>query len=336
MAFDEIINNPMQSMQTAPPTTQAEVQGRRSEWSKALEDPNMKSALFRMGLQMMRGQNPGETGLAATARAGMDAMDFYATRTELDRKNKLEADAAAMQNRNTESQIETRGAQTGMAQAGESREQMKFDEWTEGKAQREQKNKLELEKAQRDGDTGKIDLLIKQQNLDEVKARADFLRQNPEMLKGTFKAEFEAPQLKNESQRASTAQSYASANSSNTSAKNAREQAQREAEIWESMTPEERKQKTLYPNGKSASAGSGAESGEYDGLAKSIIQEYNALPEKDKARYPTIDSYMQANYNITLGKSASAVFDAVRRLQAETVPTQKWGRDENGNPYLIK
>lgn len=324
--FDQMLAPQDTSSQVSVPQTPEDVQGRRGAWSQLLEEPNFKSALFRMGLQMMQGTRQGESSLGATARAGMDSMDYLAAKNELDRKAGLETRAADTTNKNVDSQIASRDVET-------QQNTGKLSEWQDQAAQRKEQATLALEQARRSGKKGDMELITAQFDSDEKKREAEFLVSHPELAGEMRRAKLLKPEADLNQTYAQTGNLEATMRSSdasmertNTLAAGEQQANQREQDLWNSMSPEERKTSKLFTAGKT---GTNAGGSEYTAQAQSILEQYNALaPEK---RPPSIDQFVTENFNVPLGKSASGVIGEIKRLQAAGNPgsgiTERWGLD---------
>lgn len=336
--FDAILNNPMQGVQAPVPQSPDEVNARKSQWGQLLEDPNMKSALFRMGLQMMRGTRQGENGLQATARAGMDAMDFYAGRNELDRKRALEQKRLELDEKSTNANVDNTKARTQNTEVDTAKDEAALAEWKTQSGLRQKQLEQQVANLERQGKLDDARILKADFENQELKLKADFIKANPHLAEGMLRATMLKPE-------AELNQTYAQ--TGNTEAQMARtynlsdiESAQenRDSQVWDSMSPDERKASKLGGGIKASGGTAGTAGGnEFTAQAEAIIRQYEL---SDKKRYPTIDDFITANYNVTLSKSASGVFGEIARL-AGTPPAggnagvQRWGRDKNGKPVLL-
>lgn len=316
---------------------------KRAEWSALLEDPNMKSALFRMGLQMMRGTRPGESNMSAVARTGIGAMDYYASKNELDRKKALEERKVKNDERNLDSQIENRTAQTAGQVQQNQENSAKFAEWetlrdTRAKTAAQNVKNLELQ-----GKTQEAQLLKSQLELEDAKAYADFIAANPGDAEKARKAKLMKPLFEQEQTQAQTASSRASAASSYALATERTQDTKQKKALYDaapawiqalesdtdamqyamankSIKSQPEIEADLragkHHNFVARKTGGGAgligAGNEYTGQAESILQQYETA---DKTKYPTVDDYITAMYNVNLGKSASGVISEVKRLQ---------------------
>jgi len=317
---------------------------KRAAWSQLLEDPNMKSALFRTGLQMMQGTRPGEGNVSAVARAGIGAMDYYASKSELDRKKALEERKLKNDERNLDSQIENRTAQTAGQVQQNQENSAKFAEWETQRETRAKTAAQNVKNLELQGKTQEAQLLKSQLELEDAKAYADFIAANPRDAEKARKAKLMKPlfeqrqtEAQTESSRASAVSSYALAKERNQSTsqqkalfdaqpvwiqaldgdedavqyamanKSVKSQSEIEADIRAGKH-------NNFVARKTSSGGGGFTGGgnEFTGQAESILQEYAAA---DKKKFPTVDSFINAMYNVSLGKSASGVLSEVKRLQ---------------------
>jgi hypothetical protein len=204
--MDGIVNNPLQGIMTAPPQSPQEFEQRKAGWQQVLDDPNVKSTLLHMGLQMMRGTRYGENNLQATARAGTDAMDYLAGKTEIDRKTALEAQKSANETLRAESLSKYEAAQTTKTQQDTAQESVKFDEWKADRQKRIDEGaatiaKLKAEGRWRDAEAVKTEL----ENTDKG-IIAQYKKDNPGIVGAAMEAEFTLPVEKLLSERALTAE----------------------------------------------------------------------------------------------------------------------------------
>lgn len=314
--FNAMLNNPLQGVSAPPPQNPQEVDSRRGQWSQILEDPNMKAALFRMGLQMLQGPGDGEDAMGATARAGMDAMDFYAARNELDRRNAAEGRKEVLDTRNTDSQIEARGVAMDNDRAQIEERSVKLDEWKSQSDIRRKTLDQEVANLQATGRLTEARAKVADFETAELKRKADFIAANPKLADAMQRAEMALPAAKLNTENAQAASGYASAANSRSAANQRDKEAYRDERTWDYMTAEERKAMLLNPSGSASRGGAaGDEPSPYAAQAESILSEYNRLPEKDKLKYGTVDNYVTQNFNVSLGKSASGVLGEIKRLQ---------------------
>lgn len=302
--MDGIVNNPLQGVQTAPPQSTEEVTQRRGEWSKLLDDPNAKAALFRMGLSMMQGTRRGESALAATGRKAIDAMDYYGAVTELDRKRNIDAQKLALDTKNVNSQIEGREAQTVATKQQTQQESAKFTEWQSESESRKAKNKLDIETLISQNKLREAQSLKASFEADEAKRKADFIKANPELAATAMKAELLKPEAELNQTYAQTGN--AEANMRRTDALMGIDAEQLQLDKDELQAKIDGK----LPTGGDTPA-------DYEGLASSILSQYD---KADKKRYPDIDKFITENFNVTLGKSASGVMTEIKRQQALRTP----------------
>lgn len=330
--FDTIVNAPQgQMMSAGAPKTPDEAASRKAQWDQLLSDPNAKGALLRMGLNLMRGTRTGESPLGAIGRTGIDAMDYYGQKTELDRQRDVAAKKLALETKDTTSRIDARQQTT-------DQERQKFDEWKTGAEQRKQKADLEVQNLQRSGRLEEARIKKAEFDAQEAQAKQDFIKANPGAQQRGWLAELDKPVAELAQTRAQTAASAASTAATQQKTK----QAQAEYDAmpnWIRVIPDEEARtyanamkssktqseieadiaagKHVGTTNKGARWGAGTAPGmEYTAQAQSILEQYDALSPQEKARYPTVDSYVTANYNVTLGKAASGVIGEVKRLQA--------------------
>lgn len=340
-SFDSIVNNPMQAVQAPLPQNPQEAQARKGQWAQQLEDPNFKSALFRMGLQMMRGTRPEENALGATARAGMDAMDFYASRNEIDRKKDVEAKKIALETSTAESQNKLRDAQTLGAGITNETNSVELAEWKTQGDFRKRKAEQEVANLELTGQYDKARLKKANFEIDEAQIKADFMTKNPGLVDAMRKAELLKPSLENQQTQAQTGNAAASSRRTNAltgldASEEKRKVAEedRKTEVWNSLTPEEKKS-----SGRSGGAGVGSDAATitanaYTAQAQSIIQEY---ARADKKQFPTIDNFMYDGQGSKSSKNTGMILSEIKRLQASGfAPTIRVTKDpKTGKPILV-
>jgi hypothetical protein len=330
--FNAILNNPTQAVAAPLPQNPQEIDARRSQWSQVLEDPNMKAALFRMGLQMMQGPDQGESGLGATARAGMDAMDFYAARSELDRRNAAEARKEQRDTRELDSQIEARGVAMDNDRSAINERNVKLKDFEANADLRKRDAEATIANLQATGRLSEARAVTEKYQADELKRKADFIAANPELADQMQKDEMAMAGAKLASEKAQANSANASAANSMSAANQRNKESYRDEKTWDFMTADERKSLMLKPSGGGAA---GAEPSPYTAQAESILSEYNRLPQKEKDKYATVDNYVIQNFNVSLGKSASGVLGEIKRLQgggsgATPAGASEWVRDKSG------
>jgi hypothetical protein len=332
--FNAMLNNPMQSVAAPAPQNPMEVEARRGQWAQVLEDPNMKAALFRMGLQMMQGPDEFETGAGAVGRAGMDAMDFYAARNELDRRNAAEGRKEQRDTRELDSQIEARDVAMDNDRSAITERNTKLAEWTSQSDLRRRDAEANIKNLEATGRLSEARAATENFQAAELKRKADFIAANPELAAQMQKDEMAMAGAKLASEKASANSSNASAENSRSAANQRNKESYRNERTWDYMTAEERKALMLNPSG-SKSGAEGAEPSPYAAQAESILSEYNRLSQKEKDKYGTVDNYVTQNFNVSLGKSASGVLGEIKRLQGAgsglTPPgASEWVRDKSG------
>lgn len=323
----------------AQPTAAPQNPDKRAAWSQLLEDPNMKSALFRMGLQMMQGTRQGESGLAATARAGMGAMDYYGAKNELDRKRASETSKAALDARNVESQIQGRDVQTQSAQQELEQSKTKFMEWTTEADNRKLTADQTVRNLQTQGRFEEARMAKTQFELEEVKRYADFIKANPKLAAEADSAKLKKPILEANQTIAQTGASNASASNSSASAANTRQKTQQEQAVYNAMPPwiqaldadkeaqsyamankdvktqsqiQEDLRNRLHHGFVESKTGAASDLSGYEAQAQSALRMWEA-----DGKRTSLDQFISDNYNVTFGsKGAGEVLKAANRILA--------------------
>jgi hypothetical protein len=213
--MSEGLENPLQGMTSSLPQTPQEVQQKKGAWSMVLDDPNMKSALFRMGLQLMRGKQDGEGTVQGVARAGMDAMDYYSFKNEMDRKRALEDQRLGLETKKTDADIAESQASTASKVQNTGQEAQKFKEWEMGAENRKKQVAQELRNAELTGDVKKAELIRNNYEAESAQKLADFKAAHPDLDEASMIATMQLPsaQLSTEKARAQQASSSATASS---------------------------------------------------------------------------------------------------------------------------
>jgi hypothetical protein len=350
MGFSDIINNDNAQLRSAPiPQQPQEVEQRRGQWNQLLEDPNAKSALFRMGLNLLRGNYQGESTAGAIGRTAMDAMDFYGFRNELERKRQMEQQRFGLESRQANANI----ARTEQATSQES---AKFAEWKQGASQRQEVAQLEIDNLRRQGKTEEARAKEAEFKVAEAERKAEFIKQNPELADQAMRDELALPTAELRQTEAQTRASNASAANANASAQRTKQTAQAEQEeldampAWIRALPSPEAQTYAIANRDKPqseimagldrgehfrfvkpSATSAADAGAYDALADSIITQYKARGKPGES----IDTFVTNNYNVTLGKSAGAVMQRIQEKMgqggtATPAAAEIWVKDSTG------
>lgn len=320
--MDGIVNNPLQKIQTTVPQAPEEVEQRKAGWTKLLEDPNAKAALFRMGLNMMQGTRQNESTIGAIGRNAIDAMDYYGAVTDLDRRRKQQEDRLALDTKNVNSQIASREVATAGQKQQNAQESAKFTEWQSEAETRKAKNKADVDSLISQNKLRDAQILKASFETEEAKRKADFIKANPELAATAMRAELLKPE-------AELNQTYAQTGSS--------EANMRRTDALMGIDAEELKLKQDEFNAKldGRLPGGADDNSKYTGQAKNILQRYK---NADKKRYPTLDDFIAAHYNESLGQSASGVYDEIERLQGTkvTVPSTTPGASPAQSPVITE
>lgn len=335
-----LLDNSLSTVMTAPPTTPQEQMQRRQSWSEVLANPNMKSALLRMGLQMMRGTRPGESALGATARAGIGAMDYYAAKQDLDRRRGMDQQKLDLDKRNTESQIQSRTVQSAGQMQDMQQSQAKFSEWTSQSDMRRKTAEEQYNNLVRDGKVDEARLVNEKFKSEEAQAKADFMRANPNLRDQAMRDELMRPTAELEQTRAQTAASRASASNAAANAAESRaklgilQEDKANMPAWIRALPDKEAQMYAQANKGSktqtqimSDIGLGKHHGliddqraggddavGYQGMAQSIVERYRSDPRGKKSGM-SLDQYVAENYNVTLGKSAGTVLSLAKQIE---------------------
>lgn len=339
-----MLNTDMGGILSKSPQTPQEVQMRKGQWQEVLANPNMKSALLRMGLQMMQGTRPGESALGATARAGIGAMDYFAAKQDIDRRNARDQQKLNLDTRNTESQIASRTAQTGLQVQEGQQNTAKFAEWQSQSDVRRRAAEAQYQNLLREGKLDDARLLEAKFKADEAKAKQDFLQANPGLREQSMRDELLQPTAELARTRAQTTASNASAGSANASAAKSRAETaalnedtknmpawiralpDKEAQLYAQTNKGTKTQTQIISDiglgkhhgliDKSTAAGGGDAIG-YQGMAQSIVERYRNDP-RGKRSGMSLDQYAAENYNVTLGKSAGTVLALAKQIEGST------------------
>lgn len=329
-----VLDNPAGQMQGELPKTQGEVEQRKGAWSQLLDDPNAKSALFRMGLQMMRGTEPGEGGLAATARAGMDAMDYFAVKNELDRKREREGKKDALEEKRVTADIAQSEASTASTAQSTQQNQVKFDEWKTEAGNRKQKSDLEVQNLIRSGRTEEARLKKAEFEANEAKLRNAFIEANPELRNSSFAAELQLPTAQLNKEKAATNAQNASAAASMESVQTSKDDRtarpawiknlpDEEAQLYAMTQKDLKSQEEINAdivnglhkgisrkNDKTTTTQDGI-----TGMAQALVNEYENLSPAEKDKHPLFDKWVQDVKPTTVGASLGAVLSAAKAMR---------------------
>lgn len=145
--FNDVVNNPAQSLMVGPPKSPEEVQARKSQWSQVLDafakDPNLNAMLLRIGTQMLQPLEGNQTPGGQFGVAIQDGMDFLTNREELDRRRKADEMKLGLDKARTEADIESSKATT-------ATRKYELTELQKNEGVRERKIGLELTKLEND------------------------------------------------------------------------------------------------------------------------------------------------------------------------------------------
>jgi hypothetical protein len=342
----------MAAMQTAPPTTPQELDSRKSLWGQLLDDPNMKSSLLRMGMQMMQGQRPNESALGATARAGMDAMDYYGVKNELDRKRAREAGKDTLEANRVNADIRQTDAATANTEQTTSQNAAKFAEWQGFEQQRKDEAKLKIDNLTREGKTQDAQLAKTEYERDALKRKADFIAAHPELADKANSAELEMPVAALAKEKAQTNQAQAATGASVAAtdvSKEALKQSQEknaatpawiaalgdeEAQLYAQANKDHKTQSQIMADiagglhkgisRKNDKSGTSIEG--YEGMAQALMLEWQALPPAQKIKEGSFDTWVQNNKQAPVGQATGNVL-----LRAKQILEQS-GSPSSGAP----
>jgi len=325
--MDGVVNNPLSAIQTTQPQTPQEVQSRKSQWAQVLEDPNMKGALLRMGLQMIQGSRQNESSAGTVARAGMNALDYYGAKTALDAKNKTEAEKAALDARNVNSQIEGRDATTAGTRVETETNQSKLNEWNTQSDMRKKTAQTTYDNLVTSGKLDEAKLLKSSFEAEQLKSQADFLRANPTLASKINYATLTEPIQKMNKNDSSIGVDEAQMRS----LANDDEVARGNLDVNRSQVGLQKRELEAKIDGTLQTGSSTDKSADYDGAADLVLAEY---ARADKKKYPTVEKFVSENYNVTLGKSVAGVMKSIKAKQAAGSPTG--GTPPSGAGWSIK
>jgi hypothetical protein len=323
-------------MTAAPPQNPQEVEGRKAAWQQVLDDPNVKSAILRMGLNLMQGREQGESTMGAIGRTGIDAMDFYGFKTELDRKRALDERGMKLDERRADASIARDESLTTATNQQTSQEQAKFAEWTSQADLRKQKAQQEVQTLIAQGKSAEAQALKAKFEADEMAQFQAFKEANPALANASYTATLEAPVAQVRADKAR-------ANASNASAAASMEQVDASKEsraatpAWIAALPDEEARtyamvhkgtKTQPQIEQEIAAGmhhgtsrkfdtSTATTSGFEGMADSLILLYSQLDPIEKSRYKSFDDWVLETQQATVGKSTGEVLRIAKAKLAQ-------------------
>ena len=322
----DILDNPAGKFDAPVPQNPQEVDGRKKAWQHVLDDPNVKSSILRMGLNLMQGREEGENLGGAIGRTGLDAMDFYGFKTEQDRKRAIDERALQLDERQGEASINRDVAATEASKQDTAQKKVEFTEWEAQANVRKQKAEQEVKNLITQGKTAEAQALKTSYEADELKRFQAFKDANPDAVDASFEATLKLPTAELGAVKARANASNASAAASMESVKDSRE-GRTAKPAWIAAMPDDEAQlyamahkdsKTqsqintdialgLHKNITSKNDPRSADDSGFEGMADSLITMYNALDPKEKSRYSSFDDWVTQTKQATVGKSLGSV-----------------------------
>lgn len=214
-----VVNGDGANLMGTPPSSSQELDQRKATWSQMLDDPNMKSAIFRMGLNLIQGQRPGESALGSVGRAGIDAMDYYGFKNELDRKRAIEQQKLGLETARTNADVAQSQASTAATQQTTQQNSAKFDEWLANKDTRQKTALAEVDKLTAEGKSAAALAKMNDLKAQEAADTEEFARTHPELDNQAKTAALQLPLAKLAESKANATRDLAAAGASSAEAK---------------------------------------------------------------------------------------------------------------------
>ncbi|HYE38162.1 hypothetical protein [Methylocaldum sp.] len=331
----DILDNPNGAMMAAPPQNPQEVEGRKKAWQHVLDDPNVKSSILRMGLNLLQGREQGESTMQAVGRTGLDAMDFYGFKTELDRKREIDERALQMDEKRTNASVARDESLTRSTDQQTGQRTVEFKEWESQAEIRKGTARQQYQNLVTQGKTAEAQALKAQFEADEAKRFQDYKAANPDAVNASYQATLDLPkaELKATNARANASNASAAASMENvTASKEGREATP----AWIAALPDEEARLYAMANKDvktqaeinadilagahkyittSSTRGSADLSG-FEGMADSLITQWSSLDPKEQSKYKHFDDWVNQTQQMTVGKSAGTVLAIAKQKLA--------------------